>query len=679
MDEHETDTHELSGSSPEFRTQLAKQLEKLVPEAIADGKVDVAKLKELLQEDAGDTNERFGLFWPGKKRAMRAAQEPTTATLKPAKELSKEWDTTQNIFIEGDNLEVLKVLQKQYHNSISMIYIDPPYNTGRDFIYPDNFKEGLANYLEFSKQVDEGNKKISTNTEVVGRYHSNWLNMMYPRLKLARNLLTDDGVIFISIDDSEQANLKRICDEIFGEDNFIATIVVESGEVYGTKASHTDKTFVKVKDYILAYARNVKAGAPRLPLYDESRELFDTHYSTYIDKHDDEYSTSTLVSHLKDQTWICKVFEDSGLAVNASNLNKVMRFNDKIREYIYSIANHLYADQPYAKKVSEEFLSGVTINTPFELDGRLLFKSSTGSVRMYISFSDALRVSDDYKPAFSRTTARGDLWKNFHIDMRNVQDEGGVDYKNGKKPVRLIKNLAKWVNHQDSVVLDFFSGSGTTAHAIMQLNAEDGGTRKHIQVQLPEPIDPKNEAYKAGYRKISDIARARIDKAGEAIKEKFADKITERETLFDAGYRTYQLSDTNFRKWQSSATNDLGELQARLDLMRESADDDASEEDLLVEVTLKMGLPLTSRIATREVASLTVYQVVPADEEHADVQPVFYLNEHVKPTLEQLRAIVTELTPSKFVILDDAFQGDNQLKTNLVQTCKSYDVELWTV
>ena len=182
MDEQDTDIHELSGKTPEFRTQLAKQLEDLVPEAIADGKVDVAKLKELLAEDAGDTNERFGLFWPGKKRAMRAAQEPTTATLKPAKELSKDWDTTENIFIEGDNLEVLKVLQKQYHNAIKMIYIDPPYNTGKDFVYPDNFKEGLQNYLEFSKQVDEGNKKISTNTETAVRYHINWLNMMFPRL-----------------------------------------------------------------------------------------------------------------------------------------------------------------------------------------------------------------------------------------------------------------------------------------------------------------------------------------------------------------------------------------------------------------------------------------------------------------------------------------------------------------
>jgi adenine-specific DNA-methyltransferase len=214
----------------------------------------------------------------------------------------------------------------------------------------------------------------------------------------------------------------------------------------------------------------------------------------------------------------------------------------------------------------------------------------------------------------------------------------------------------------------------------MQLNAEDGGNRKHIQVQLPEPTDEKSEAYKAGYKKISDIARERINRAGEKIKTDFADKLAERDAPLDVGYRTFKLSDTNFTKWQSAATGDLGELQARFDLMRESSNDNASEADLLVEVMLKLGLPLTARTTSRDVAGLTVHQVV-ADEdaEDGDTQPVFYLNERVKPTLEQLRAIVTELTPSRFVILDDAFQGDSQLKTNLVQTCKSYDVELWTV
>ena len=211
---------EVPGASPDFRTDLAAQLAALVPEAVADGKIDTKKLAELLGDDAADENERFGLFWPGKKRALRAAQAPTTATLKPDVANSKDWDTTQNVFIEGDNLEVLKILQRHYHNKIKLIYIDPPYNTGKDFVYPDNFTEGLDTYLEWTRQVNEEGKKVSTNSETEGRYHSNWLNMMYPRLKLARNLLTDDGVIFISIDDHEVANLRRLCDEVFGENTF---------------------------------------------------------------------------------------------------------------------------------------------------------------------------------------------------------------------------------------------------------------------------------------------------------------------------------------------------------------------------------------------------------------------------------------------------------------------------
>src|SRR5690606_37734202 len=245
--------YETPSTTPNFRTELAAQLAELVPEAIADGKVDVEKLKELLDDDVADGVERFGLFWPGKKRAMRAAQEPTTATLKPDFENSKDWDTTQNVFIEGDNLEVLKILQKHYHAKIKLIYIDPPYNTGKDFVYPDNYKEGLDTYLEWTRQVNEEGKKVTTNAETEGRYHSNWLNMMYPRLKLARNLLTDDGAIFISIDDSEVENLKRMANEVFGESNFVGTMVWAAGRKNDSKyisASH---------EYIVCFARNLGA------------------------------------------------------------------------------------------------------------------------------------------------------------------------------------------------------------------------------------------------------------------------------------------------------------------------------------------------------------------------------------------------------------------------------------
>lgn len=636
MDEHDIDIHELTGTSPEFQTQLAKQLEDLVPEAIADGKVDVAKLKELLQEDAGDTNERFGLFWPGKKRAMRAAQDSTTATLKPAKDLSKDWDNTQNIFIEGDNLEVLKVLQKQYHNAIKMIYIDPPYNTGKDFVYPDNFQEGLQNYLEFSKQVDEGNKKISTNTETAGRYHSNWLNMMYPRLKLARNLLTDDGVIFISIDDAEQDNLRKICNEIFGEENFLGQIIWNH-----SKQTKNDERFLASNhNYVMMYRRSSARTFLRMPRTADNNK----NYSNPDNDPNGDWRAGDVRSPSFRQTLSYSIATPSGKTIAAPD-NGWRWTLDEVN-----------------KKIAT---------------GEIIFSSDETKIIRKIYLKDQQgRIAESIWDGASFGTTRS-----ANAKLKQLFDSRV--YFDTPKPTELIKGLCSIFyldeNYTDCTILDFFSGSGTTAESVMQLNAEDGGNRKHIQVQLPEPTDEKSEAYKAGYRKISDIARERINRAGEKIKADFAEKLAERGQALDIGYRTYQLSDTNFRKWQSSATNDLGELQARLDLMRESADDNASEEDLLVEVMLKMGLPLTSHTASREVAGLTVHQVVPEDEEHADVQPVFYLNEHVKPTLEQLRAIVTELTPSKFVILDDAFQGDNELKTNLVQTCKSYDVELWTV
>ena len=641
MDDSQTDIHELSGKSPEFRTQLAKQLEELVPEVVADGKVDVQKLKELLQEDSGDTNERFGLFWPGKKRAMRAAQDPTTATLKPAKDLSKAWDTTQNIFIEGDNLEVLKVLQKQYHNSIKMIYIDPPYNTGKDFVYPDNFKEGLQNYLEFSKQVDEGNKKISTNTETAGRYHSNWLNMMYPRLKLARNLLTDDGVIFVSISDHEVDNLRKVLNEVFGEANFIGQIAVAKGTTTGQDANDIGSSI----DYLLVFSRNKNEYKPNgLPLDEKDLARFN--------QTDDRGRYSTLQ------------FRKTGnndRREDRPNLYYSLTAPDGSE--IYPIGPGGYESRwRTSKKQFNEW------EDQDQIDWK---KDTEGNYKPYVKYY-----------LEGRTKQVSNYWDDIEGNKKatiTVKELVGKDIFTNPKPVGLLKKCLVVSTVDDDIILDFFYGSGTTAHAVMQINAEDGGNRKHIQVQLPEPTDEKSEAYKAGYRKISDIARERINRAGEKIKADYADKLAERDVPLDVGYRTYQLSDTNFRKWQSSATNDLGELQARLDLMRESADDNASEEDLLIEVMLKMGLPLTGRIQQREVAGLSVHQVVPEDEEHADVQPAFYLNEHVKPTLEQLRAIVTELTPSKFVILDDTFQGDNELKTNLVQTCKSYVVELWTV
>lgn len=245
-------TNQVPGTTPDFATEAAERLAELFPEVIADGKADVEKLKVLLGDDVEDARERFGLFWPGKTRAIRAAQTPTTSTLMPDKENSVDWDTTQNVFIEGDNLEVLKILQKHYYGQIKMIYIDPPYNTGNDFVYADDYADSIGNYLELTGQTDEGGK-LSTNSESAGRFHSNWLNMMYPRLKLARNLLHEDGVIFISISDKEQAHLKDICDEIYGEHNFIASFIWEKSAHFGRQKINSYSNY----DHVYCYARQL--------------------------------------------------------------------------------------------------------------------------------------------------------------------------------------------------------------------------------------------------------------------------------------------------------------------------------------------------------------------------------------------------------------------------------------
>lgn len=650
---------EVESTTPDFKTELAAKLQELVPEVVTDGKVDAQKLKELLDDDAADDSERFGLFWPGKKRAMRAAQEPTTATLKPAKDESKDWDTTENLFIEGDNLEVLKVLQKHYHNRIAMIYIDPPYNTGKDFVYPDNYQEGLANYLEFTKQVDSHGKKISTNSDTDGRYHTNWLNMMYPRLKLARNLLTDDGLIFISIDDSELDNLKKLCDEIFGESNFVANIAVEMSKTQGMKvAAAQNGQIVKNHEYIIVYARNILFNTERQALYDAS-EYYDNHYDIYLDEHKE---TSNLLDKLKNDDKSVQAFAQYGLKISKNNLKTLLSIDTNYYDYfIKNIAPNLYRESMIS--LSDVQALDIPIGKVTAYKKYLLRKNSSGTVSQLQGFLDGVKNTDDYKPVFQRATIRGALWKGFYSDMMNIGKEGGIEFKNGKKPIRLLKQLAKWTNRKDSIVLDFFAGSGSTAEAMMALNSEDGGNRKFILVQLPEPIHSTSGTSNKKFNTIADLTKSRLVNA--------ANKISGIDENVDTGFRVFKLADSNFTKWRTDSATDKDSLQQHLLDIRESSNDAASEEDLLTEVLLKQGISLTAPLKHVDIEGLSTWVV-------GDNVVAAYLNEHTKPSLDQLRAIVAT-EPAKFIILEDAFQGDDELKTNLVQICKSQKIELWTV
>ena len=593
-----------------------------------------------------DGHERFGLFWPGKKRALRAAQAPTTATLKPDFVHSKDWETTQNVFIEGDNLEVLKILQRHYHNKIKLIYIDPPYNTGKDFVYPDNYREGLETYLEWTRQVNEEGKKVSTNSESEGRYHSNWLNMMYPRLKLARNLLTDDGVIFISIDDNEQDNLKKLCNEVFGEMCFIGTIVWHNSSrqndlvaveheyicLYGRKPAANGAQWSRSREVALRLKNMVKTMRQAGKTIDDAESIlaFEINCLQEEDMHKGTKNFSWLTNYKNiDDDW--NIYYPVDLSGEGSGPPR--RFGDNI---VPAPMGRHWMGQDYINELM--------------LEGRIVWRGDRAYRKLYIQES-----LDNLKSIISIPTRNG---------SEQIKKLLGKDIFDKPKPTNLIAKLMHYILEKEDIVLDFFAGSATTAHAVMQLNAEDGGQRRFIMVQLPEPTPEDSEARRAGFKTIADISRKRIELAGEKIK---ADAPG---SAVDTGFRAYKLADTHFAKWRVTSDIEPDKLEQRLLNLRDSANDNAQADDLLTEILLKTGFSLTAAITSAEIAGLAVKRV-------GDNLLLAYLNEHIKPTLEQLRALV-DAEPMRLIVLEDAFHGDDELKTNLVQYAKSKGVELWT-
>jgi adenine-specific DNA-methyltransferase len=659
MKKTDTEVNETPGHTPELKTELGLQISSLAPEAYLDGKLDFEKLKELLGEDVSEDRERFGLFWPGKKRALRAAQEPTSATLKPDIENSINWGSTENVFIEGDNLEVLKILQKHYHGKIKMIYIDPPYNTGKDFVYPDNFKEGLDTYLEWSRQVNQEGKKINSNSETEGRYHSNWLNMMYPRLKLARNLLTDDGVIFMSIDDHELDNLIKLGKEVFGEANFLNTFVwvsnLKGRQISGSGAAGT-------KEYIVVFSRNAsevgefRASGTRL------KGLMPTIYKGF--------------------NYIAEEDEHGPFVIKNELHNTNSAFNEATRP---NLVFDIYYN-PKSKEVRTESLSKNHVHKDFI---KISPRKNNNGVNMYHAYRWSQRkiLAESFNLQFVEA---GSEWKVYtkvrDVDGTSVKDlvmdittsEGAADitkvglnanWFDYPKPVNLIKILVEMATNEDSIVLDFFAGSGTTGHAVLNKNSEDGGQRKFILVQLPEPLDEESEARKAGLPKISDISRKRIAASIMALSSANKD-LFDAETEPDLGFRSYKLADTNFAKWRITSDVESTILEQHILNLRESASDEANPDVLLTEILLKQGYSLTEKISDVQIEGLNLKTV-------GDNLVIAYLEESLKPTLKQLRAVLSQ-NPVRFIILEDAFNGDDELKTNLVQECKSRNVELWT-
>lgn len=598
--------------------QLLKQL---FPTIVKEDKIDLNELKSLLGENVEDKDEYYRFTWAGKNQARLEANKPTTATLRPNKKDSKDWDTTGNVFIEGDNLEVLKLLQKSYANKIKMIYIDPPYNTGKDFVYKDNYADNLGNYLELTGQVDESGKKTSTNTESDGRYHSNWLNMMYPRLRLARNLMTDDGVIFISIDDNEVHNLRKLCDEVFGEDNYIQEIVWEKKFAPQNDA----KYFSLNHEQILCYAKNRNSfNRNLLPMTKEQ-------ISRYKNPDNDPrgmWQSDNLTVATYSEAYDFPITKPNGEIINPPHGRCWRTSKDKFQELINDNRIWFGSDGngvPRIKRFLSEVQQGMV---PISL----LYHEDVGHTQ---------EASKSLKSLFG--------------------DKKLFDYP---KPVELLKKLAIIGTSKNDILIDFFAGSGTLSHSIFKLNAEDDGNRKCISVQLPEPTEEKSEAFKAGYKTIAEITKERIRRAGEKIKQDFKGK--EGIDKLDVGFKAFKLDSSNIVAWDGNPDN----LAEQLNAFSNNIKTDRTEEDILFEILLKYGLDLTVAIEEKTIAQQKVYSV--------GLGTLFIcLSNNITPEVSEGIGIwKQELNPTRCRVIfkDTGFASDKD-KVNAMQILKRFGVE----
>ena len=544
----------LTGESMNITEENLKAMQQLFPEAFEEGKIDFDVLRQLLGDFVDDEQERYSFKWNGKGKALRLSQTPSMGTLRPCKEESKDWDNTENLYIEGDNLEVLKLLQKSYYGKVKMIYIDPPYNTGGDFVYKDNFHDNIQNYKEITGQVDGEGNKIDTNTESNGRFHTDWLNMMYPRLIVARNLLAEDGVIFISIDEHEGYNLRSICEDVFGSNNYFGDLVWES-TTQPINAGMARFGLQKKTEMILMYGKN----------------------KSKIEKFCLECTGELPQYPHKGKYGPCRfeIIEKS----DAGDYNRpTMKFT-------------ILGQNP---REGKRWQIGKETAEKLEDEGKL--EIIDGIVKKAVYPEDEL---DKIKYA--------PFWSLFLADSVGTAQNGkdelvklmkaalGFDTV---KPVSLIKQLMKYMG-DNFIVLDFFSGSATTAHAVMDLNAEDGGHRKFIMVQLPEPINEKSDAYTAGYKNICEIGKERIRRAGDKIKAEVGDKAAD----LDIGFKVFKLDSSNLQKWNPQPDDLVMTLQQATDNFLP----DRTEQDVLYEIMLKMGLELTCQIEEEQAAGETVY------------------------------------------------------------------------
>lgn len=641
----QSDYGKISLRSPNFQSELARQLADLAPQIISDGKLDVEKLQELLGEDSiGGGYEKFGLSWLGKRQAQRTAQLPTCATLHPQYDLSQDWENTHNVFIEGENLEVLKALQTSYHGKIKMIYIDPPYNTGNDFVYNDSFHQNQNNYTvatgqrfeDESKKVDGNEYRKNTNT--AGAFHSNWLNMMYPRLVLARQLLADDGVMVMSIDDDEMPRLRMLGDLVFGPQNFYASIVWQKKYSPANDA----KRFSDMHDYLVVYARSEQFVRGLFPRTEENNKPY---------KYDDD---------------------DGRGAYRTDNLS--------VRTY--SAAN----DYPVTNPVTGQEYNPPAgacwrySNDKFKIlqkENRIYWgKDGTGAPQLK-------RYLSDVQQGTVPTTWWSHEFAGHNDEARKEIRElfGTTAVFDTPKPTRVIKRLLQICTEKNNgdIVLDFFAGSGTTAHAVMAQNAEDGGNRQVISVQIAEPIKQKKGAPDLDYETVADVTRERIRRASTGIWKSHAGQLAQRSHPLDTGFRSFRLGESNFKEWKLDSSVSEAELERLFDTLEDSLKEDSKPYSVLFELLLKAGLPLDVGLHAFMVEGYYEFYTV-------DDRTLVYAQPGVTPGLGIWQKAldyfvgVYNQAPTNVYMLEDSLAseqdraGADSLKFNLVQLAKKYGI-----
>lgn len=631
---------ELNGKSKDIVAENIERLKALFPEVFSEQSVDFDKLRAVLGEYVDNDEERYNFTWWGKSKALRLAQTPSTGTLRPCPEESKDWETTENLYIEGDNLEVLKLLQKTYHNKVKMIYIDPPYNTGKDFVYPDDYKDGIKQYKEVTGQIDEAGKYASTNVETSGRFHTSWLNMIYPRLRLARNLLKKDGLIFISIDDNEVGNLRKLCDEIFGEENFV-------GQAIWQKRTSPDarKRFSTGHEYIVIYIKHINQldnAINLLPLSEKDKKKFSN------------------PDNDPRGPWVSSDFTAQGYRPN--QMYKIVTPGG---------AEYTPAEGRCWKNVEAAFLKQKEEGRMwFGLDGKGVPRRKT-----YLAERLGKNIWTWWSNKDVGHTQEGTL------ELKKVFDLEAPLF-DFPKPSRLIKRMLQIGSNPDQkdIILDFFAGSATSADAVMQLNAEDGGQRHYILVQLPEPTAEKTEAYKAGYKDIASIGKERIQRVGEKIKKQLKEKldeqnqqliISEHEKIhnpedLDLGYKYFRLDSSNIKQWNVDVDN----LDASLFDSIENFVDGRSELDVVYEIMLKYGIDITLPIEAYSIGDKKIFSV------GLGALMICLDNDITTAVANEIVRLKSELSPEvmRVVFKDNGFKDDSA-KTNTKEILRTNGVD----